>query len=281
MRTVWIIILLILYFLLGYYMCSMQQECCPSENTATQGTEKIINEAPEKPAVTTPAFTAETGPILFRFSSDDPILGAGYEQLRDSLLSNLQADQKLRVTGQYFAGEANNTSYENLGVARAHATKMKLWPGENDDKFQFAGELVPDREGINDNPFRSVRFDYAIFKETIKEIDNKAVVYFPYNSTRRIDDPDIEKYLADLAERLSKTDEKVVITGHTCDLGTDASNYHLGMWRAEVVRDYLTKLGVDASRISVASKGEKDPMVPNTSSANRKKNRRAEIELIK
>ena len=53
------------------------------------------------------------------------------------------------------------------------------------------------------------------------------------------------------------------------------------MWRAEVVRDYLTKLGVDPGRITVASKGENDPMVPNTSAENRKKNRRAEIELIK
>ncbi|MCB0602352.1 MAG: OmpA family protein, partial [Saprospiraceae bacterium] len=277
MRTVWIIILLILYFLLGYYMCSMQQECCPSEISTTQGTEKIINEAPEKPVVTTPAFTAETGPILFRFNSDDPILGAGYERLRDSLLSSMQADQKLRITGQYFADETNNSSYENLGIARAHAIKMKLWPGESDDKFQFASELVSDREGIRDNPFRSARFDYAVFKETVKEIDNKAIVYFPYNSTRRIDDPDIEKYLRDMADRLAKTTEKVVITGHTCDLGPEASNYHLGMWRAEVVRDYLTKLGVDPGRITVASKGENDPMVPNTSAENRKKNRRAEI----
>ena len=281
MRTVWIIILLILYFLLGYYMCSMQGECCPGENSADSTTEKIINEAPEQPAAVTPAFKPETGPVLFRYNNAEPILGDGFESLRDSLWSNMAADQRLRIVGQYFAGETNNSNYENLGIARAHAIKMALWPNESDDKFQFAGEMVADREGIAEHPFRSARFEYAVFKETIKEIDNKAVVYFPYNSTRRINDPDIEAYLKDLATRLSKTDEKVMITGHTCDLGTDASNYYLGMWRAEVVRDYLTNLGVAASRITVASKGEKDPMVPNTSAENRKKNRRAEIELIK
>lgn len=72
----------------------------------------------------------------------------------------------------------------------------------------------------------------------------------------------------------------IICIGHTCDLGTDEVNYRIGMKRAEAVRDYLISEGIDAGRIRIESHGPKEPLVPNTSEENRRKNRRVEIKLV-
>ena len=52
----------------------------------------------------------------------------------------------------------------------------------------------------------------------------------------------------------------VVCTGNTDTVGNEQYNYKLGLARAAAVRDFLTaEKGVDASRIKIESKGEKDP----------------------
>lgn len=74
--------------------------------------------------------------------------------------------------------------------------------------------------------------------------------------------------------------DTVTITGHTCDIGSDAYNMGLGQRRADAVKSYMVQMGIDPSRIQTVSKGESTPAVPNTSAANRKLNRRAEFNVI-
>ncbi len=91
-----------------------------------------------------------------------------------------------------------------------------------------------------------------------------------------------------LAERLNtiahmvNKDEtvKLHITGHTCDLGSDSLNKRVGMDRAEAVADYLENQGISRDRMEIVSKGESEPILPNTSAANRKENRRVVIEVV-
>lgn len=275
MRTFWIIVCLLLWIIWSYLLCNAQKQCCQETKAPV-----LINQAPEQ-SVPAPSVAVETGPILFRWNNADPVLSADAMLIRDSLLANLGSNQQLKFIGHYFAGETNATSYENLGVARAHRLKDSLFASLAEDRCQFIGQLVDERAGVQENLFKASEFGFAVFTDDVKEIGNKTIVNFPYNSTKRINNPAVEKYLQDLAERLNKTSEKVQITGHTCDLGPDAPNFHLGMWRSEVVRDYLVSLGVQGSRISVRSDGEKNPMVPNINETNRKQNRRAELEIIK
>lgn len=44
---------------------------------------------------------------------------------------------------------------------------------------------------------------------------------------------------------------------------------------------YFQKKGTENNRIHLKSKGETDPLVPNTSEENRRKNRRVTMEVIK
>lgn len=69
------------------------------------------------------------------------------------------------------------------------------------------------------------------------------------------------------------------IKGHTCDLGTNSVNERVGLRRAENAKAYLVGKGIAANRITTVSGGENEPVVENTSSDNRKHNRRLTFEI--
>jgi outer membrane protein OmpA-like peptidoglycan-associated protein len=81
-----------------------------------------------------------------------------------------------------------------------------------------------------------------------------------------------------IAETLNKySDITVLITGHTCKIGYKNINLKKGLKRAKMAKEYLIEKGIVTERIIIESKGEEQPLVPNTSSDNRKQNRRLEF----
>ncbi len=66
----------------------------------------------------------------------------------------------------------------------------------------------------------------------------------------------------------------ITLEGHACNQGSKDGNYQLGLERAEMAKAYLICQGIDPLRIKVVSKGDLEPLVPNTSEANRRINRR-------
>lgn len=82
-----------------------------------------------------------------------------------------------------------------------------------------------------------------------------------------------------VAEMKAHAGDKVLIEGHTCDIGTDEYNMGLGQRRADSVKAYMVESGVATARIEAKSFGETKPAVPNNSEANRKLNRRAEFKI--
>lgn len=71
----------------------------------------------------------------------------------------------------------------------------------------------------------------------------------------------------------------VVIAGHCDERGTDEYNLALGERRAKASRDYLVRLGIDVSRVSVISYGEERPVSFGHDEASWRLNRRGEFEL--
>ena len=86
----------------------------------------------------------------------------------------------------------------------------------------------------------------------------------------------------DIAAELMRDypDLKIRLTGHTCDKGTHEANVRFGMQRAESAKNYLISKGISQNRLEVASKAELEPLAPNTSEENRRKNRRVQIEIL-
>jgi len=73
---------------------------------------------------------------------------------------------------------------------------------------------------------------------------------------------------------------RIRITGHCDERGSDQYNIALGMRRATAAKNYLVQLGIDASRIDVASLGREVPADPGHDEAAWAQNRRDEFEII-
>jgi outer membrane protein OmpA-like peptidoglycan-associated protein len=84
---------------------------------------------------------------------------------------------------------------------------------------------------------------------------------------------------ADIAKRCPSV--RFEVEGHTDSVGGKDFNQILSEQRAKSVVDYLTAKGVVVARIQSVGYGETRPVVPNTSEANRAKNRRIEFKVKK
>jgi outer membrane protein OmpA-like peptidoglycan-associated protein len=73
----------------------------------------------------------------------------------------------------------------------------------------------------------------------------------------------------------------IEISGHTDDVGSASSNQALSQRRADSVRFWLISKGVQPDRIIAKGYGEEFPRVPNTTSENKRMNRRIEFKRIR
>ncbi|MBT6340315.1 MAG: OmpA family protein [Desulfobacula sp.] len=72
----------------------------------------------------------------------------------------------------------------------------------------------------------------------------------------------------------------IMVNGHTDADGTEQYNLKLSFDRADSVEAYLvTAFDISEDRLRIRGYGELDPLMPNTSSYNKQKNRRVEFEL--
>lgn len=69
----------------------------------------------------------------------------------------------------------------------------------------------------------------------------------------------------------------IAIEGHTDDVGDDAFNQSLSEKRANAVKEWLAKAGIDAGRLQAVGKGESAPLASNGTDIGRAQNRRVEL----
>lgn len=74
--------------------------------------------------------------------------------------------------------------------------------------------------------------------------------------------------------------DSITVTGHTDSVGTKAYNQKLSERRANTVRNYLVKAGIDAKLITARGMGETHPVASNATAAGRQQNRRVEVEVV-
>ena len=86
--------------------------------------------------------------------------------------------------------------------------------------------------------------------------------------------------LNELAEYLTlKKEIKIEIAGHTDNVGEDAANLKLSQDRANTVRNYLIKKGINPARVTAVGYGETQPIADNSTAQGRKLNRRTEVRI--
>jgi outer membrane protein OmpA-like peptidoglycan-associated protein len=79
---------------------------------------------------------------------------------------------------------------------------------------------------------------------------------------------------------LENPNVNILITGHTDNVGSAGYNQNLSLQRAKSVQEFLVKSGLHSGRAMVEGKGDKEPMVPNTTAENQALNRRITIKIL-
>jgi len=86
--------------------------------------------------------------------------------------------------------------------------------------------------------------------------------------------PILEALFAEVAKREAV---EVQVTGHTDQVGTDATNDRLSLERAQAVRDILIQRGLKASFIRAMGRGKREPLIPVPDGQPEPRNRRVEV----
>lgn len=232
--------------------------------------------------------------FAFDTMSVAPRLNANNEAFLDTLAAILLADtsRDLTITGFMRPSETDwqpeRGFFENIGVARADAIRKLLV-----QRGVPEGRISLDYQRSND-PTLSEPLTFSLFDpRALAEYDRTAFVFtnmtfsdanFEFNSAEFRPGTQAVLYADSVKTYLELNEGKMLtIVGHTDSKGTDKYNYELGLKRAENAREYFLELGVTAD-IEVESKGEKEPVAPNSvngkdSPENRQKNRRVNFVI--
>jgi outer membrane protein OmpA-like peptidoglycan-associated protein len=72
----------------------------------------------------------------------------------------------------------------------------------------------------------------------------------------------------------------IEVGGHTDNVGNDNLNMSLSLRRAEAVKDYLVKAGIDSERLATKGYGENEPYTTNLTEEGKSLNRRTEFLIL-
>jgi peptidoglycan-associated lipoprotein len=153
----------------------------------------------------------------------------------------------------------------SLAEARAANTK---WVAETSAGYIRFTVTVEDSSGAiaSDSVTLEVRDDQVELED----------VHFDFNSAA-LRPESLSLLEPTIAALNARPQSQLVIEGYTCNVGSLDYNIALGLRRANAVRDYLVKRGIDGRRVSVASYGEERPISDNTTPDGRSQNRRAAL----
>ena len=172
-----------------------------------------------------------------------------------------------------------------------NSERQKVMQTTSDTLHKVLAVLLDDRmpyytveaTAVNYFPFRDTITDPALFGGVVmspKEMKSFVLhnIYFATGKTRILDSS--EPALRELYQFLTlRPDQKIRIVGHTDNIGSDRSNQALSEGRCQEVKQAMIDRGIQAERIEVEGRGERDPIVPNDTEDHRQMNRRVEIVL--
>jgi len=136
-----------------------------------------------------------------------------------------------------------------------------------------AGELKPSQSNAE-----TVQKEYGALLAMQPSKPHSFIVNFRSNSNELT--AETAPVVAQVRQALSALDGgELVVIGHTDRVGTMEANDKLSLVRAETVRDLLVRQGIPREKISVAGRGEREPLVPTADQVAEARNRRVEIKL--
>ena len=261
MKKILAFISILLFLILLWYTKDIYNNCCDNNKVVKkEKVEKIIVEK------------NQLDPLTFESNSNVATTNSGWEELKNKILSGKSDGKILQIMAPYLKNET-----EKIGIERAKNAFLKLNTDIDTAKVEYKSYLlnIPD----NSKPFSGAKFNWLTRNDNIEELEDKALIYFPNNSTKKIDNANINNYLKMVVKQVNGTKKKVYLSGHTDNVGNPVKNKALSLKRANSVKNELILLGLNKDQIVVAGFGEEQPIADNKTAKGRQKNRRVELQI--
>lgn len=228
-----------------------------------------------------------SGNIKFPQSGETPNVSEvqpQLEQLKDYLAKN--PSLQMLLIGRYASHEKNNTSFANLGIARAEALKGILLgqkgnpqsiitDGVLSDSLYFQADTLI---GGIDVIFKRV----APQSETSSNVESSPdlTLYFPYAKTDFSHSEEINKKIDNAITYLkAHPNQQVTLTGYTDNKGSDELNLKLSARRAQNVQDFFVRKGLSPEQFKIVPQGKANPQGNNDTEKGRQENRRVVLSF--
>ena len=199
------------------------------------------------------------------------------------VLASIATEQKKKAGSekafQVAQGDLLQTSKQNLALTRTALTASQQSGQETAD------QLALEQQARVAADQRAAEAMTALAKLAAVKEEERGLVITLSGSVLFASDqatlmPGAESRLDQVATALlASRGRNIVIEGFTDSQGTDQHNLDLSQDRANAVRDYLVRQGLDADRVQAHGIGEARPVADNATAEGRANNRRVEIIL--
>lgn len=272
-----------------WHVCKIKQLC--------EGPTAAVSSSPVE--YTVPALNIVDGTNLnltsaLNFGFKKSLVEPNYLNVKkelDSLAAYLKQNpqRKLSIVGLYSSIEQNPSSFADLGLARADALKQYLLAaGVPSGQLTTESKQVDLTFSLEDSTHgMEFKFDSLIMPKTEEELAASEKyegvfkpldLYFKTGSASYIKTEANQQFVNEAKQYLaSHKDKKLILTGHTDDVGPDDVNMKLSKNRAEEVKAVFVKNGIAADQLVTDAKGETQPKSSNSTPEGRKANRRVSI----
>ncbi len=167
-----------------------------------------------------------------------------------------------------YLDECNDTKKEEKAYVNAHGC---IDDSDGDGVPDYC-DKCPTVAGDKDND------GCPVIKKDIHNLLTKAMQGIQFETGKAT----IKKASYPLLDQIAKTfienpEYQIEVQGHTDNVGNAKANLELSAHRAQAVKDYLVKAGVEESRLTANGYGDTQPKESNATAKGRKANRRVEF----
>jgi outer membrane protein OmpA-like peptidoglycan-associated protein len=202
--------------------------------------------------------------LFFTSNREGGLGGLDLYQLDSNKISNL--------------GEPFNSAFDDLAISwindsTGYFSSNRNSNGQNDDVFKINVKTIPEPILVVDNKIEEKKEVESVKFKPEKNIN------FAFDSYAIQEDHKI--YLLEIATEMKKDSTLyLIVSGHTDNVGDKSYNLELSKKRANAVKKYLIKNGVNSNRIIAEGYGFSKPIESNNTAEGRALNRRVDFKIL-
>jgi hypothetical protein len=180
-------------------------------------------------------------PFFFKYSDSNVLKGTNFDSFKALMLQKLEPNNRILITGNYSVNEYNNTSYPNLGIARAKSV-AQLFNDLDDHRILLNSQNT---DSTFENNFKSIQWLDAV--EVSVLMNNDLLQEMAYgakiNFNEGLDHPKIQAYLKYIS---IENIEHQINLAEISNQETDSFSSNCSFIKSQLIMN-----GVDSSYINI------------------------------